>query len=33
MKFFAKRPTLFLWAIMLAMFLAKAHHGRGFHRA
>jgi hypothetical protein len=32
MKFFAKRPTLFLWVLVLAMFLAKANHGRGFHQ-
>ena len=31
--FFAKRPTLFVWATVVAMVLARvSHHGpRGFH--
>jgi len=34
MKFLTRRPTLLLWAIALAMFVAKAggHHGHGFHQ-
>jgi hypothetical protein len=32
MMFFAKRPMLFLWAIVLAMLLARAHGGHGFHQ-
>jgi hypothetical protein len=35
MKYLARRPTLFLWVMVLAVFLARvAHHhgGRGFHQ-
>jgi len=35
MRILTKRPVLFLWAIALAMFVAKAgghHGGRGFHQ-
>ena len=34
MKYLARRPTLFLWVIVLAVFLARVHHhgGRGFHQ-
>jgi hypothetical protein len=35
MTFFAKRPTLFLWAIALAILLARVSghkHGHGFHQ-
>jgi hypothetical protein len=35
MKYLARRPTLFLWVMVLAVFLARLHHhhgGRGFHQ-
>jgi hypothetical protein len=34
MMFLAKRPTLFLWVIVLALLLARFHYhgGRGFHQ-
>jgi hypothetical protein len=36
MKYLARRPTLFLWVMVMALFLARvAHHGhggRGFHQ-
>ena len=34
MKYLARRPTLFLWVMVLAVFVAGcAHHGgRGFHQ-
>ena len=33
LQFFAKRPQLFFWAIMIAMLVGRAHHhGRGFHQ-
>jgi hypothetical protein len=34
MRLLTKRPTLFLWATAVALFLAHASHhggGRGFH--
>jgi hypothetical protein len=34
MKLLTKRPTLFLWATSVALFLAQVSHhrgGRGFH--
>jgi hypothetical protein len=30
--FFAKRPALLLWAIVLAMLLARAKGPHGFHQ-
>jgi hypothetical protein len=34
MKYLVRRPTLFLWVMVLAVFLARAGHhgGRGFHQ-
>jgi len=33
MKILVKRPTLLIWVAVLAMFLARAHHGgHGFHQ-
>ena len=34
MKVLVKRPALFVWAVALAMFLARVgpHHGHGFHQ-
>jgi hypothetical protein len=33
MKYLTTRPTLFLWAIVLAMLVGKAGgHTRGFHQ-
>ena len=35
MKYLARRPTLFLWVMVLAVFVARVHHhhgGRGFHQ-
>jgi hypothetical protein len=34
MKYLTKRPTLFMWAVVVAMLVGKAggSHGNGFHQ-
>jgi hypothetical protein len=34
MRYLTKRPTLFMWAVVLAMLVGKAggHHSHGFHQ-
>jgi len=33
MRYLTKRPTLFVWAVVLAMLVGQAgHHSRGFHQ-
>jgi hypothetical protein len=34
MRYLTKRPTLFVWAVVLAMLVGKAggHHSSGFHQ-